>query len=205
MTRINFTNNTNNNTFVGRNGTGMCRGIEVLDLTDKNPPKVMIAPINSKGKVANCNIDIPVEDIPALIAALSDYVKVATDSTKCYYSLNMVGRSAFIATNINIDPTYEGLDELLSEARERNIVYRDDLRELINVARIDADEYRQATGLVVGAEVDVTAKDGDIWSGVIYRAEITKIVGDTITIEYSNEDEGDVCWDVDTDQCKISE
>ena len=59
--------------------------------------------------------------------------------------------------------------------------------------------------IVVGAVVDVTAKAGDEWTGMIYRADVTKIRGNVVTIEYSNEDEGDVCWEVDADQCKLSD
>ena len=40
---------------------------------------------------------------------------------------------------------------------------------------------------------------------MIYRAEVTKIRGNVVTIEYSNDEEGDVCWDVDADQCKLSD
>lgn len=232
MTTINFTKPDITTTYVGRNGTGKCIGI---DITNRIKAKgdlvgVTISPINSKGNVANCNIDIPFEDIEAFAAALlkiagvvsfklgapepafpeTTTLKAGKSLVKCYYSLNMSGRSAFVASMIDIDPDMEDPDELVSDAVKQGVIDRDDAMEIVCVARIDEGEYNHAMGiktttLIVGAEVDVTAKAGDMWSGVIYRAEITKIVGDTITIAYNNEDDGDVCWEVDADQCKISE
>ena len=65
MTRINFANPDLNTTYVGRNGTGKCIGIEIFDLSDNKCSRVMVAPINSQKKVANCNFEIPIEDIEA--------------------------------------------------------------------------------------------------------------------------------------------
>lgn len=52
----------------GRNGFSQCRGV-CLDLV-ANDTEVMIQPINSKGEVTQCQIPIPVKDIPAVIRAL---------------------------------------------------------------------------------------------------------------------------------------
>lgn len=151
MPRINFINPDITTTYIGRNGTGKCIG---LDITERIKAKgdgvgVTIAPINSKGKVANCNIDIPIQDIEAFVAEL---IKIA-------------GIVTFTLGDLGIAPAE----------------------------------------LVVGATVDVTAKPGDTWTGVIYHADVTKVNGNIITIEYSNESEGDVSWEVDSDQCKICE
>jgi len=58
-------------TFTGRNGTFKCAGVELIDYTDR----VQISPVTSKGNVGRCDIDIPVEDIPALIEALQDIAR----------------------------------------------------------------------------------------------------------------------------------
>ena len=228
MTRINFTNPGITTTYVGRNGTGKCIGIEIIDLSDKKCPRVTIAPINSQKKVANCNIDIPIEDIEAFAAELLKIAGIVSfklgdpepafpvtqmktgNPELCYYSLNMSGRSAFVATTIDIDPDMEDADDVVKEAIKQELIDADEGMEVVCVARIDEAEYNKAMGIcpkdiVVGAVVDVTAKAGDEWTGMIYRAEVTKIRGNVVTIEYSNEDEGDMCWDVDADQCKLSE
>lgn len=55
-------------TFVGRNGVGKCSGIEV----SKNPSLefVVLRPLTSKNVTGNCNIVIPIENVPAFIEAL---------------------------------------------------------------------------------------------------------------------------------------
>ncbi len=59
-------------TYVGRNGVSKCTGIEV----SKNPSLEFVAlrPINSKNTTGNCNITIPVENVPALIEALQELI-----------------------------------------------------------------------------------------------------------------------------------
>lgn len=232
MTRINFTKPSKNITYVGRNGTGVCTGIYIEDFSSTELNRVIIQPINSKGNIANCSIDIPIEDIEAFTAELLKIAGVVTfklgdpepafpvttmkagksliKPELCYYSLNMSGRSAFIATTIDIDPDMEDADDVVKAAIKQELIDADEGMEVVCVARIDEAEYNKALGIcpkdiVVGAVVDVTAKAGDEWTGMIYRADVTKIRGNVVTIEYSNEDEGDVCWEVDADQCKISD
>lgn len=53
--------------FTGRNGFMKCSGIDLLETSDKT---VMLSPITSKGTIGRCDISVPVESIPALIAAL---------------------------------------------------------------------------------------------------------------------------------------
>lgn len=230
MTTINFTKPDITTTYVGRNGTGKCIGI---DITNRIKAKgdlvgVTISPINSKGNVANCNIDIPFEDIEAFAAALLKIAGVVSfklgdpepafpvtqmktgNPELCYYSLNMSGRSVFVATTIDIDPDMEDADDVVKDAIKQELIEADEGMEVVYVARIDEAEYNKAMGIcpkdiVVGAVVDVTAKAGDEWTGMIYRAEVTTIRGNVVTIEYSNDDEGDVCWEVDADQCKLSD
>jgi hypothetical protein len=54
-------------TFTGRNGTMKCAGVELMEFDDR----VQISPITSKGDVGRCDIDIPKENVPALIEALA--------------------------------------------------------------------------------------------------------------------------------------
>ncbi len=46
-------------TFMGRNGRGRCKGIQIWDSNNT----ISLLPITSKGVAANCDINIPAEDI----------------------------------------------------------------------------------------------------------------------------------------------
>lgn len=48
-----------NLTFYGRNGTGLCTGLQVVPLFRFG--RVCIEPITSKGVPASCNIDLPLD------------------------------------------------------------------------------------------------------------------------------------------------
>lgn len=127
---------------------------------------------------------------------------------KFYYSLNMSGRSAFVATSTNIDPDMEETDSVVADAIKQGLIDQEDADEIVCIATMTESEYNHAMGIKttiinVGDTVDVTANEFDSWTGMIYQAKVTKIVGNTITIEYSNDDEGDVCWEVDADQCVV--
>ena len=52
--------------YIGRNGSGKQIGLGIID-TDET---VMIGPINSKNRIANCAVNIPLEDIPRVIETL---------------------------------------------------------------------------------------------------------------------------------------
>lgn len=52
--------------YMGRNGEGKQDGIVV----DQYPDTVVLGPVNSKGDVANCWIEIPHADIDKVIAEL---------------------------------------------------------------------------------------------------------------------------------------
>jgi len=78
-------NNNNNNmttilfapsnklSYIGRNGLGKQVGIEILACGDSVPSQIVtMSPINGKNMVANCSIDLPVENIPDFIKALQE-------------------------------------------------------------------------------------------------------------------------------------
>lgn len=64
-----------------------------------------------------------------------------------YYSINMVGRSAFIETKIDIDPDCDDTDDLVQEAYDRDIIEKGDAREIFNITKIDLAEYNRAMGI----------------------------------------------------------
>ena len=66
MIQIKFARTTN---FTGRNGYFKLCGVELLRLLQNN--SVMLTAISTKG-VARCDMEIPNEEIPALIAALQE-------------------------------------------------------------------------------------------------------------------------------------
>ncbi len=68
---------------LGRNGQSICTGVEVLETNThqwhnegtlleqmKTIPIVEISPLNSRGEVTRCHIDIPIESIPEVIKKL---------------------------------------------------------------------------------------------------------------------------------------
>jgi hypothetical protein len=65
---------------LGRNGTSMCIGIELMETEIneydehsnriKTLPIVEISPLNTRGGVTRCHIDIPIESIPEIIERL---------------------------------------------------------------------------------------------------------------------------------------
>ena len=79
--------------YIGRNGMGKQTGLELLYIPCSvvSPPAksngwkwksqasstVSLSPINSKGQVANCIIDIPVENITEVVNALLEVQKRA--------------------------------------------------------------------------------------------------------------------------------
>ncbi len=58
--------------FTGRNGYAKCSGLEVLPLPHNDT--VMLSPLTSRGVVGRCDIEVPVEALPELIAKLSALV-----------------------------------------------------------------------------------------------------------------------------------
>lgn len=59
--------------FLGRNGTFQAKGINIGTL---KPQIVYFEPITSKGKVARCCIEIPVEDIPKVMERLEYIMEI---------------------------------------------------------------------------------------------------------------------------------
>lgn len=66
--------------FLGRNGNFRCTGIEALKLEGQLGPDlfrqdvVQLSPLDSRGMVARCSIDVPVASLPELIAELQKHV-----------------------------------------------------------------------------------------------------------------------------------
>lgn len=71
--------------FLGRNGEFKCKGIEMMRFI--NPPAdirepddqpsedvIMIRPVTSHGVTGRCFIEVPTEEIPALISQLTDLI-----------------------------------------------------------------------------------------------------------------------------------
>jgi len=58
--------------FTGRNGNFKCSGIELLPL-DHNK-SVLISALTGRGDVARCDIEIPIEAVPEVIAKLQALV-----------------------------------------------------------------------------------------------------------------------------------
>lgn len=54
--------------FTGRNGNFKCSGVELYPL-DHNK-SVLVSALTGRGDVARCDIEIPLEAVPALIAKL---------------------------------------------------------------------------------------------------------------------------------------
>lgn len=67
MNVIQFSNRKDNTTYTGRNGVGQCFGLDIL-ITQNH---VVLSPVNSKGQVANCEINIPLEDIMKVAKTLA--------------------------------------------------------------------------------------------------------------------------------------
>lgn len=69
--------------YIGRNGFGKQTGIEIQSNQAANPIQVVtLSPINSKGNVARCMIDLPVDSIPAFVKELKRIYKLANAPKK---------------------------------------------------------------------------------------------------------------------------
>lgn len=56
--------------FTGRNGYGSCSGVEVVNSIDREGGQcVLLSPLTSKGRVANCDILVPIESMPEIMDA----------------------------------------------------------------------------------------------------------------------------------------
>ena len=59
--------------FTGRNGNFNCSGVELLPLEHNN--SVMVSALTGRGDVARCDIEVPIEAVPELIAKLQALVR----------------------------------------------------------------------------------------------------------------------------------
>ena len=66
--------NPDNMFYLGRNGTGYCKGVEIWAF-GTNTKEFIIQPINSKGDSARCKIEIPREDTVFPIQAIPQQAK----------------------------------------------------------------------------------------------------------------------------------
>lgn len=57
-------------TFLGRNGTMKCSGINMFSIEDGEDAEIDIRPVTSKNLIGRCRITITKKDIPAFIKAL---------------------------------------------------------------------------------------------------------------------------------------
>lgn len=65
---------TKQTTFLGRNGVFKATGLEITRCLDADDRSVIVLePVTSKGVTGRCNIEIPPEDIPALIVELQKF------------------------------------------------------------------------------------------------------------------------------------
>jgi len=58
--------------FTGRNGFLKCNGLDLLKMIHNK--SILISPITSKGKIGRCDIEVPLEAIPAVIQELERMV-----------------------------------------------------------------------------------------------------------------------------------
>jgi len=80
---INFKNKVTAAEALGRNGTMECRGLDMcLSNYYKQEPVIQITPVNSKGGLGRCYIEVPMEDIDAVIDALTQMKKATKDLAK---------------------------------------------------------------------------------------------------------------------------
>jgi CBS domain-containing protein len=74
MPSIQFARRNNNLVFVGRNGVGICTGVDLMEAPyydgDTRRTRIIVSPVTSRGTVGRCSIDIPVEDLRAVGQAL---------------------------------------------------------------------------------------------------------------------------------------
>lgn len=88
--------------YVGRNGTGRQKGIGFT----RNVKSLQIEPINSKGNLANCIMNIPVADIPQMIERLQEVLKIGNEAkiTRINQIINEWGETTSTELNLNASP-----------------------------------------------------------------------------------------------------
>lgn len=83
--KILFSNNMTT-TSQGRNGAVKTTAVNVsvLDFGFRAQHTMLIEPYTSRGSIANCNIEVPIDDMPALIQTMQDMYNnyIAARSTK---------------------------------------------------------------------------------------------------------------------------
>lgn len=107
--------------YQGRNGMGKQAGLNVW----KNGEAINIEPINSRRMIANCFIQIPLDQIDELIAALKTAKGEAAETTQSGQPIRVAvvidhGRCDAIYSNVPIEA--EVLEMDLSDEPEENLV-----------------------------------------------------------------------------------
>jgi hypothetical protein len=78
-------------TFLGRNGSFEASGLEINPYrTWNNHLVIVFEPITSRGNIGRCNIEIPIQDIPALIAELKRFYEPNNISKTCHWPIWIV-------------------------------------------------------------------------------------------------------------------
>jgi len=75
VTQIMFDTSKVTGNAIGRNGVSKCCGLDIYNCL--NEELVEFAPINSRGHITNCRIDIPRNNLPEIIAELTRIAKEA--------------------------------------------------------------------------------------------------------------------------------
>ena len=88
--------------YVGRNGTGKQIGIGFT----RNIKSIQIEPINSKGNLANCAINIPIVNLPQMIEKLQHIVKIENEAKiiRIKQIINEWGETTSTELRLNASP-----------------------------------------------------------------------------------------------------
>ena len=100
-------------TFIGRNGCFKSTGLELSKMGDV----VALQPVTSKDQLAHCQIEIPVEDIPAFVAELQGYADPVCK--KCGSSV-IKGRCEDSTCPYSDHPQDMDLEEIYEERKEQH-------------------------------------------------------------------------------------
>lgn len=95
--------------YVGRNGTGRQKGIGFT----RNVKSLQIEPINSKGNLANCIMNIPVADIPQLIERLQEVLRIENEVKirRIKHIINEWGETTSTELKLNASPCISSFGE----------------------------------------------------------------------------------------------
>lgn len=95
--------------YIGRNGQGRQTGIGFT----KNADCLQIEPINSKGNLANCVMNIPFADIPAMIERMQEVLRIEKDVKidRIRYIISSWGETTSTELNLQSSPCISSIGE----------------------------------------------------------------------------------------------